>query len=95
MNFVAIPIGHAGTTLHETHRHFAQALSATRTEIEQHRAIRRGAIDPATDSGARTHDSFLFKSLMPALTKLAQQRLTGIIRNRQSLVHGSTHMQGK
>ena len=34
-----------------------------------------------------THDSSLFKTLMQALTKLAQDRLLGIIHHRQSLVH--------
>jgi hypothetical protein len=32
--FVAIPVGHAGTTLKEMQRHLAQALSATRPEIK-------------------------------------------------------------
>ena len=70
VEFVAIPIEHAGTTLQETHRRLAQALFATRPEIELQRA-RRGAQDPATDTAARTHDSSLFKSIMPALTQLA------------------------
>ena len=86
VDFVAIPIGHAGTTLQKTHRRLAQALSATRPEIERQRA-RRGALDPATDISARTHDTTLFKSLMHALTQLAQTRLTSIIHNRQNLVH--------
>jgi hypothetical protein len=86
VEFVAIPIGHAGTTLTETQRQLAHALSATRPEIERDRA-RRQVRDPDSDSAARTHDSSLFKSLMQALTKLAQDRLLGIIRHRQSLVH--------
>ena len=86
MEFVAIPIGHAGTTLKETPKLLAQALSATRPEIEQRRA-RRQVRDPETDNAARTHDSSLFKSLMLTLTKLAQNRLSGIIHHRQSLVH--------
>ena len=86
MEFVAIPVGHAGTTLKETQRHLAQALSATRPEIERSRA-RREVLNPETDTAARTHDSSLFKTLMQALTKLAQDRLLGIIHHRQSLVH--------
>jgi hypothetical protein len=35
VEFVAIPIGHAGTTLTESQQRLAQALSATRPEIEQ------------------------------------------------------------
>ncbi len=85
MEFVAIPIGHAGTTLQETHRRLTQALSATRLEIERQRA-RRDTQDPATDSSARIHDTTLFKSLMHALTQLAQTRLTCIIYNSQNLV---------
>jgi hypothetical protein len=84
--FVAIPVGHAGTTLKETQRHLAQALSSTRPEIERSRA-RREVLNPETDTAARTHDSSLFKTLMQALTKLAQDRLLGIIHHRQSLVH--------
>ena len=86
VEFVAVPIGHAGTTLKETPTRLAQALSATRTAIEQRRA-RRQVRDPDTDNAARTHDSSLFKSLMLTLTKLAQNRLSGIIHHRQSLVH--------
>ena len=82
VEFVAIPVGYVGTTLKETQRHLAQALSATRTEIE-----RREVNNPGTDSAARTHDSSLFKNLMQALTKLAQTRLVGIIHHRQNLVH--------
>ncbi len=69
VEFVAILIGHAGTTLSETQRHFAQALSATRPEIEQVRA-RRGVRRPEVDNAARIHDSSLFKTLMHALTNL-------------------------
>jgi hypothetical protein len=86
VEFVAVPIGHAGTTLKETPAQLAQALSATRPEIEQRRARRR-VRDPETDTAARTHDSSLFKSMMLTLTKLAQNRLSGIIHHRQSLVH--------
>jgi hypothetical protein len=86
VEFVTVPIGHAGTTLKETPTRLAQALSATRPEIEQRRA-RRKVQDPDTDKAARTHDSSIFKSLMLTLTKLAQNRLSGIIHHRQNLVH--------
>jgi hypothetical protein len=89
VEFVAVPIGHAGTTLTETPTRLAQALSATRPEIEQRRT-RRQVRDPDADNAARTHDSSLFKSLMLTLTKLAQNRLSGIIHHRQSLVHAQT-----
>ena len=86
MKFVAILVSHAGTILKETQRHLAQALSATRPEIERRRA-RREVLNPETNTAARTHDSSLFKTLMQALTKLAQTGILGIIRNRQNLVH--------
>jgi hypothetical protein len=86
VEFVAVPVGHASTTLQETHRHLAQAVSATRPEIERCRA-RREVNHPETDTAARTHDSSLFKTLMHTLTKLTQDRLLDIIHHRQSLVY--------
>lgn len=86
VELIVIAIGHTGTTLAETQRQLAQALSATRPEIERSRA-RRDIRDPDSDSAARIHDSSLFKTLLQALTKLAQSRLLGIIHHRQSLVH--------
>ncbi len=86
MEFAAVPIGHAGTTHQETQRHLAQALSAARPEIEHSRA-RKGVRDSETDIAARSHDTSLFENLMQALSKLAQDRLLGIIHHRQSLVH--------
>ena len=83
---MAIPVGHAGTTLKETQHHLAQALSATRPEIERIRASEE-VLNPETDTATRTHDSSLFKTLMRALTKLAQTILLGIIHHRQNLVH--------
>jgi hypothetical protein len=85
VKFVAIPIGHAGTTLTTTQRHLAQALSATKPMIERSRA-KREVPNPETHTAARTHDSSLFKTLMQALTKLAQTILLGIIHHRQNLV---------
>jgi len=86
VELVAVSIGHAGTTLKETQCYLAQALSATRPEIERSKA-RRKVKNPETDYAARTHDSSLFKTLRQALKKHAQTRLIGIIHNRQSLVH--------
>ena len=83
---MAVPIGHAGTTLQETHRHLAHALPATRPEIERCMA-RKEVLNPETDTAARTHDSSLFKTLMQALTRLVQDRLLDIIHHRQSRVH--------
>ena len=35
VKLVAVPIGHAGRTLHKTQQSLAQALSATRPEVER------------------------------------------------------------
>jgi hypothetical protein len=86
VELVAVPIGHAGTTLAAISHSLAQVLSDTILEIAQARS-KRQVINPDTESAARTHDSSIFKSLMEALSKLAQSRLIGIIHNRQSLVH--------
>ncbi len=56
---------------------------------------RREVRNPATDTAARNHDSSLFKTLMQALTKLAQDRLLGIIHYRQSLVHAHVGEVGR
>jgi hypothetical protein len=62
VEFVAIPIGHAGTTLTRTLDHLTAAFSTVRPRTD--RAIpNRGTKQPITDSNARSHDSRLFKSL--------------------------------
>jgi hypothetical protein len=91
VEFVAVPIGHTGTTLTKTQQSLAQALSATRLEVERDRA-RRDVTNPDTDSAVRSHDSSLFKALMQRLDDLAQSRLIGIIHHCQSLVHVKTRV---
>jgi len=86
VEFVAITVGHASTTLTGNQWSLTQALSATRPEISRARA-RRNVSSPDTDIAARTHESSLFKFLTQTLPKLAQTRLLGIIYNRQALVH--------
>jgi len=66
VEFMAIPDGHAGTTLKETQGHLAQALSATRPEIERSKT-KREILNPETDTASRTHDSSLFKRLQSLL----------------------------
>ena len=85
MEFIAFPIGHAGTTLTRTLEHLTSAFFIIRPTVEQARA-NRGATDPATDHSARAYDFTMFKSLMDSLTDLAQARLIGIIRNRKRIV---------
>ena len=85
MEFIAFPIGHAGTTLTKTLDYLTAAFSTVRPTVERSRA-NRGASIPATDHNAMTHDYSLFKSLMDSLANLAQPRLLGIIRNMKRLV---------
>ena len=85
VEFVAFPIGHAGTTLKTTLDQLTIAFSTARP-----RGVRPGAAmasdTTVTDHTARTHDYNLFKSLLDSLTDLAQSRLLGIINNRRRLV---------
>jgi hypothetical protein len=85
MQFIASPIGHAGTTLTRTLDQLTDAFSTVRPNVEISRAS-RGAANPATDHNVRTHDYNMFKSLLDSLTDLAQSRLLGIIRNKKRLV---------
>ena len=85
MEFIGVPIGHAGTVLDKTHKSLATALSATRPSGAQARDT-RGAVDPDVDHEARAHDMSLFKDMLDAMTILAQDRLLAIIRRRQRLV---------
>jgi hypothetical protein len=85
VEFVAFPIGHAGTTLTKTLDHLTAAFSAVRPLVERSRAS-RGISSPDTDRNAKAHDFILFKSLLDSLTDVAQSRLLGIIRNRKRLV---------
>jgi hypothetical protein len=86
VKFVAIHVGHASsTTLLRTLAHLTTALSTVCPPVEQARA-NRGAIDPDTDSHAKSHDYRLFKSLLVSPTTLARSRLLGIDRNMKRLV---------
>ena len=80
MDFIAFPIGHAGTTLTKTLDHVTAAFSTVRPNVERTRAS-RGAASPATDHKARSHDYNMFKKMLDSLTNLAQSRLLGVIRN--------------
>ncbi len=85
MEFVALPIDHANTTLTTTLDHLTAVFSAVRPYVEQAKA-NKGFIDHAMDHIAKTHDFILFKSLMYSITELAQSRRFGIISNRKRLV---------
>jgi hypothetical protein len=83
VEYVAFPIGHAGTTLTRTLAHLTATFSTVRPPVERSRAS-KGASNPATDHNAKAHDFTLFKSLPGSITDLAQSRLLGIIRNRSA-----------
>ena len=85
MEFIAFPIGYAGTTLTRTLDHLTAAFSTVRPTVERSRA-NKGASSPTKDHNARTHDYSMFKSLLDLLTNLAQNRILGIVRNRKCLV---------
>jgi len=85
VEFVAISIGHAGTRLTRTLDHLTAAISKVRPRMD-HTNASKGTSLPNTDSDARSHDYRMFKSLLDALTDLAQSRHSGIIRNRKRLV---------
>jgi len=79
VEYIAFPIGHAGTKLTKTLDHLTAAFSTVRPSLERTRAS-KGVANPATDHNARIHDYNIFKSLLVLLTDLAQSRLLGIIR---------------
>jgi hypothetical protein len=85
VEFVAIPIGHVGTTLTRTLDHLTAAISSVGPRVDHTNAI-KGTSHRKMDSNARSHDYRMFKSLLDALTNLAQSRLLGIIRNTKCLV---------
>jgi hypothetical protein len=90
VEFVTIPIGHAGTTLLMTLDHLTTAFSTVCPRVVNANA-KRGTPHPVTDSSARSHDYHLFKSILDALTDLAQPRHLGIIGKRERLVAVSRH----
>jgi hypothetical protein len=85
VEFVAFPIGHAGTTLTKTLAHLTAAFSTVRPSVERSRAS-MGISSPAMDHNAKAHDFTMFMSLLESITDLAQPRLLAIIRNRKRLV---------
>ena len=84
MEFIALPIGHAGTTLNKTLDNLTAAFSTFNPHVEQASA-NTGVTDPAAGHNAKIHDSNLFKLLLDSLKDLAQPRLVGIIRNKKRL----------
>ena len=85
MEVVAIPLGHAGTTLTRTLDHLTADFSTVRPRQDQVSAS-KGTSQPTKDSKAMSHDYHLFKSLMDELTDLAQSRLLCLIMNMKRSV---------
>jgi hypothetical protein len=85
VEFVSIPIGHAGTTLTDTATDFASALAKVRPSIAAQRK-RKGHKTPDTSSTALFHDKRIAKALLNKLCALAQTRLLSIIANRQKKI---------
>jgi hypothetical protein len=85
VEFIAFPIGHAGTTLTRTLHELTTSFSSVRP-ITGRPSTSAGVTSLAMDHNAKAHDYTLFKSLLDSLTDLAQARLLGIIRNRKRLV---------
>ena len=81
VEFVCIPIGHAGTTLLSTINDLSSALARVRPPFTAQRR-RQGCKQPDVDTKALKHDKTLVKTLLDALCTLAQDRLVGIFQNR-------------
>jgi hypothetical protein len=77
VEFVAIPIGYAGTMLTRTPEHLIAAFFTVRPRVD-HTSVSKGTSQPTTDSNAKRRDYLLFKSLLDPLTDLAQSRLLDI-----------------
>jgi hypothetical protein len=85
VEFVAILIGHAGTTLTRTLDHLIDAFSTVCLRVD-HTSANNGVTLPIADFNAKSHDYRLFESLPDALADLAQSRLLDILRNKKRLV---------
>ena len=81
VEFVCIPIGHAGTALQSTLHDLSSALARVRPHFADRRR-RQGYKQPDVDAKAPKHDKTLVKTLLDALCNLAQDRLLGILQNR-------------
>ncbi len=69
VELIALPIGHAGTTLNSTLDQLTTAFSTVRPTTGR-LSTNKGGTPAATDQNAKSHDYTLFKSLMDSLTVL-------------------------
>ena len=80
VEFICIPIGHAGTTLTSTIQDLSSALARVRPQFAAQRR-RQGCKQPDVDAKALKHDKTLVKTLLETVCTLAQDRLIGIFQN--------------
>jgi len=78
IEFVCIPIGHAGTTLIDTANDFAFTIAKVRPFIASERK-RKEHKTPDTSSTALLRDKRIVKTLLNKLCSLAQTRILAII----------------
>ena len=74
VEFIAIPIGHAGTPLTSTLDHLIAAFLRVRPRVD-HTSANKDTTQPITYSNAKSRDYRLFKSLLDALIELAKSCL--------------------
>ncbi len=73
VDFAAVPIGHAGTTLYRTQDHLMAAFSAVGPLLEQVKA-NKGATSPVTNFNSKPHDYRMFNLMLDSLRDLAQSQ---------------------
>jgi len=85
VELVCIPIGHVGTTLHDTETNIASALAKVSPSIAAKRKIK----DQKTQEKSKTaliHDKRIAKTLLDILCSLTQTRLLSIIAHKQQKI---------
>jgi hypothetical protein len=75
VEFIDVNIGHAGTMLDKIYKSLVTVLSALQSDVAHARAT-RGDVDPDVDNAARSHELSIFKEMLDAITKLAQDKHT-------------------
>ena len=82
VELVCIPIGHVGTTLHDTATDIATALAKVRPSIAAKRKL-KGHKTHQTSTTARIHDKQIAKTLQDKFCSIAKTRLLVIIAHSQ------------
>jgi len=87
VELVCIPIGHVGTTLHDTATDIATALAMACPSTAAKRTT-QGQQTQDISKIALIHDTRIANTLLDKLCSLAQTRLLGIIANKQQKIRG-------